>query len=710
MDRAARSELVKTIEAQKETLLRYETRLRDVVSAYKGIVKEKEALEASVQVLSCTQGAGGGNASHASKASDNSSDSSSVQSTRSNVDQEVSSLRDQIQTLSISMVTLTQEKSKLETSYVTEKKQLMQENEELQEQVRDLKNEISTKEKFLGDQLQEVRHKLRSHQLERQKEQTDHVIMLREIQKLLADERLEKEQLEHQLDEARSSLKEKESLVPDLSDQYKKQINDLSRELQATCDKLKYAEMKAKEPQPIVLELQNELAELKAQHRLQIQNEQKKGIDIKQKMVENSKHSEERMSDLETKLSEVSEELGSYERQRFQDQQTIQKLKDKVMQLDLENTALARASSSTEVTTERDDGAMPDDLDAHALADKIIKLKGLLKLANQKADKPISLEELLADNEPAGIDCSGCHRLQDELERVKEEFERYKLRAQSVLKSKSSKDNSSVKEVQILKDQISELRDKIRLMRLQYDEEDEQRQNREGVHHRTVLSIQQQHKDELALLKTDFQQEIAELTLELKKQRERTVSLLSEKDSEIEQLRSRTVEGDQIYRVRQQSPDSAAAASHPTEVVRYSSQEQEAISRLLGLNSGSGHGETTFLYFVEEQARKDVEINTLRKQKRDLESALRELQLSASMKEEALYDKVDNLKEEVRKSVRDKSRESANLEYLKNVTFKYLISYDAQAKKQMLNAISTILQFSPNEKTKVYSLHKGWFG
>lgn len=47
--------------------------------------------------------------------------------------------------------------------------------------------------------------------------------------------------------------------------------------------------------------------------------------------------------------------------------------------------------------------------------------------------------ELLADSEAEGLNCSGCKHLKDELEHVKEEFERYKLRAQSVLKSKSSK-------------------------------------------------------------------------------------------------------------------------------------------------------------------------------------------------------------------------------------------------------------------------------
>ena len=51
MDRATRSELVKTVEALQEKLNRYEAKLRDVVQAYKGVVKEKEALEASIKAL-----------------------------------------------------------------------------------------------------------------------------------------------------------------------------------------------------------------------------------------------------------------------------------------------------------------------------------------------------------------------------------------------------------------------------------------------------------------------------------------------------------------------------------------------------------------------------------------------------------------------------------------------------------------------------------
>ncbi len=43
--RIPRRELMATIEKHETTIAKYETRLRDVVRAYKGVVKEKDALE-----------------------------------------------------------------------------------------------------------------------------------------------------------------------------------------------------------------------------------------------------------------------------------------------------------------------------------------------------------------------------------------------------------------------------------------------------------------------------------------------------------------------------------------------------------------------------------------------------------------------------------------------------------------------------------------
>ncbi len=47
-----RRELLQTIESQRESIGKYERRLRDVVRAYKGLAKEKEALEETLRAIS----------------------------------------------------------------------------------------------------------------------------------------------------------------------------------------------------------------------------------------------------------------------------------------------------------------------------------------------------------------------------------------------------------------------------------------------------------------------------------------------------------------------------------------------------------------------------------------------------------------------------------------------------------------------------------
>jgi hypothetical protein len=51
-EKVSRRELQETIDRQTEQLSRYETRLRDLVRAYKGLTKEKEALEKSLSAIS----------------------------------------------------------------------------------------------------------------------------------------------------------------------------------------------------------------------------------------------------------------------------------------------------------------------------------------------------------------------------------------------------------------------------------------------------------------------------------------------------------------------------------------------------------------------------------------------------------------------------------------------------------------------------------
>ncbi len=92
--------------------------------------------------------------------------------------------------------------------------------------------------------------------------------------------------------------------------------------------------------------------------------------------------------------------MGSHQCQvaafEIQDQEAIHKLRERVTQLDLENTALARAAHGGSAThiNDNDSTTSSDDtnLDVQALVDKITRLKGMLKLANERSEKPVNID------------------------------------------------------------------------------------------------------------------------------------------------------------------------------------------------------------------------------------------------------------------------------------------------------------------------------
>lgn len=155
----------------------------------------------------------------------------------------------------------------------------------------------------------------------------------------------------------------------------------------------------------------------------------------------------------------------------------------------------------------------------------------------------------------------------------------------------------------------------------------------------------------------------------------------------------------------QVSDDSGPATPQPAQ-----SLEESSLQELFKAGSPL-QGETSLLHFAQEQARKDVEISTLRRQKHSLESSLREQQRQLVSMQECHKEEVSRLQEEVHRLQRNISRESANLEYLKNVVYRYMVCRDTSGRQAMLNAIATILQFSPKEKDSVEKeIHSGWWG
>ena len=72
----------------------------------------------------------------------------------------------------------------------------------------------------------------------REKESNDHALMLRELQKLVADERSAKEKFEHELSKARDNLKALE-LAGTFNAEYEKRVRELVNKLKAQTESSK---------------------------------------------------------------------------------------------------------------------------------------------------------------------------------------------------------------------------------------------------------------------------------------------------------------------------------------------------------------------------------------------------------------------------------------------------------------------------------------
>ncbi|KAL3976968.1 phosphoserine phosphatase [Sarotherodon galilaeus] len=745
----SRKELLDTVESQKKQLIQYQTRFRDVVRAYKSLLKEKEALEASLKVLSVTQDLDltqkgsatttpeltedgcslhsedsvdtaasldmasettRGDQSEEDQAElggrlvgsepDGSSESGSVGTEQQQAtpppgmeaDRRVAQLKSQLSTLTSSLATVTQEKSRMEASFQADKRQLKQEVEELQERLVSVTTQHEAELHNLQQQLAESRARIITQQHEREQEQGDHAQQLRELQRLLQAERDLRQDAELHLQDASTALlvtsqavdrgAESEALL----NQVKEERDELRRRLQA-------AEEEQRIPDPRVDELQQELTKLKNQVQEQVQLETRKVCDAEERAHERAQLAEARVAVLEQRVSELSELLGSCEKARQRDQQAAQRLRDRVLQLDTENKTLAIAASSRATS----DLGPDEQLDVGALREKLQKVKKLLLLAAQR-NPDQNIQDL--EVEPGADAAAAALAYQQELRQLRDEFERYKVRAQVVLKNKNAKDGCQARELEEVRDQLAELREKYINLRVQSDEAEAHHRQQLDERQQQAVSLQQAHRQEAERLEALHRDELLRLEAELHKQRERTMALLDEKDRELERLRAAAATLSWSNRA-DNTPADPQENGPDTETDAISQALRQAIPN-----------ESTLLLYTEQLARKDVEVGALRRQKNRLEEDTRQLQERLVANAEHHDEQVAALRDRLEKLIRDQSREGANMEYLKNVVYRFLTLQDANGRQQTLTAILTILHFSPQEKHDVMRLQGStwWMG
>lgn len=175
----------------------------DLLTAYKGLLKEKEALEITVATFS--DNVNEKKASDNAKKTENSSKTSEDQ-VHSLCNSKIKQLEMQLATGLNSLATLSAEKSRMEASFQADKKQLRLERDSRDKMIKELKESLKKAGQKSNTELETLKSKLIIERHDREKEQNDHGVMIRELQKLLNDERHLKEQLDMQIIDLKSKL------------------------------------------------------------------------------------------------------------------------------------------------------------------------------------------------------------------------------------------------------------------------------------------------------------------------------------------------------------------------------------------------------------------------------------------------------------------------------------------------------------------------
>lgn len=331
---------------------------------------------------------------------------------------------------------------------------------------------------------------------------------------------------------------------------------------------------------------------------------------------ERAQAEEQRVAALEQQVSELSELLGSCEKAKQRDQQTVLRLRERILQLDTENKTLAIAASSRATSDLFVDETQ---LDMTMLKEKLDKVKKLLVLAAQRNPEQTTNIESIVDIEQ---EKASVHYYQQELRQLKDEFERYKVRAQVVLKNKNAKDGCQTKELEEVKDQLAELKEKYINLRIQSDEAEVKHRRELEERQQQTIALHHSHKQEVERLEFLHRDNLLKLEAELHKQRERTMALLDEKDKELENLRAVALSCNLSPRGCSSSNGNCPVDNQDMGEACQDSEGDIISQALLRATST----EPTLLLYAEQLARMEVETGALRRQKHQLEEDIHQLQ------------------------------------------------------------------------------------
>jgi uncharacterized coiled-coil protein SlyX len=431
-----------------------------------------------------------------------------------------------------------------------------------------------------------------------EKQHNESLLMIRELQKLLADERHLKENLEMQLNDLKTQFSK--------TSNEDKTVKEISEELESTRKKLKQYESASNNFSNSLLDSLNaEIINLKQQHKIAIENEQKRTFSLNERNKKLAEIHEERVANLEARLAELSNTVGSYHRVRAEDQSSINKLKEKISQLQINQSTF----QGKEPAKER---SMP------TLIEEILKMKHLLIEENAKLSEPIDISKIFRIETKSEID-QGLESLKQDLEARKLEVGKLK----TVVAEKLT--------------HINNLQEKIKVLNRNIDEMETEMKSKEFKHETFLKTEKSKWQNLLTIQETEFRSKISQLEQQLQNQRERSLSLLEDKESEIRSIKAFY----ETFSPKKSSEDHRLSRT---------SESDESVERNHILDNpvpNTKIGDCHMIHYSNELARKDLELSALRKAKREAENLFRKAMKEKVMIKEEMDEKISILEQEI---------------------------------------------------------------
>ncbi|GMR32387.1 hypothetical protein PMAYCL1PPCAC_02582, partial [Pristionchus mayeri] len=691
-------------EQQQKQMELIEKRLRDVIKAYKGLEVEKKSLEEMVVAWKKEEGGNG----EEEKEGEQPSTSLALPA------------KPTIESLKTAFACLTKEKIRRESALQADKKTLLTEIESMRERLKASEADSKEKTEQLNRAIAQAEadadkfEKLIKNQHEKmvvvrgelERERTGHGESVAAMQSEYANERRKAEELNRKLAEAYTKIHEKEQLPESLKKKEKEMKDEISRWKKEAEE---WKEKSAKTPTAQLLN--DQLSNLKMEHERELAEAKSQAV----ARAKTDSLAESRLRSSEDRLQSLASQLAVAEGARVQAEEEGR--------IAREENALANA----EMDRLRLLGLLsPDPLE---------RLKAAVREARVKRPDE-DIRDLL------GGDSCELAESKGKYERLRDEFERYKLKAEAVLKSKQPKDDSSCsvpsEEEEGLRLLVSQLHNKLRSLEVAHASDQAQFDQETRSLRQRVCDLERAEENSRTEMRREISSRVSEMESEMTKQRQRTLEVLAEKERELEATRSILVSlrSDQLTSSPHNGGSSSSAPADPV-------NEDKRAARIGGTNRRSGEwrkysdrktsvesshrrsmgsvssameeqpigqqqmalpigNEYRNIYYEEELSKKEREIADLRQSLHQLDYRMREMEQNYLCRDLQHHEQSEKLKEELRilegKLALSQAAETAgSSEYLRNIFVQLLGCDSAAGRKHILKAMGTVLKLSQNE-------------